>query len=110
MNEKRSSVTDAELNLLDWLRALPCGHRALLESALIAASADLANASSLASLSHASPAVTQGPDTAFARIGGIQTELLTGLAERLYGLSRRESAVVGDAVPMGRVIELPRRS
>jgi len=99
-NVNMLSVSVMEMELLQWLRSLPCGHRALLESALVATAADLETI-----------AVSRKQDTAAARIGAVQGKLLHGLAERLHGLAYRESAdsaIVGDAAQLGRVYELRR--
>ena len=94
------SVSVLELELLQWLRNLPCGHRAMLESALIAAAADIDIIT-----------VSRKQDTAAAWIGAVQGKLLQGLAERLHGLANCESAdsaIVGGATQLGRVYELCR--
>lgn len=74
-------LSQAELQLIVWFRNLPCGHRALLQSALLAASADIENT-----------VHGRGSGTAAARIGAVQGDLLKGLANSLAGLSYRKPA------------------
>lgn len=99
--ENKGVLSQAEINLLQWFRELPCGHRALLESALLVESAELMIV-----------AENRESTTAAARIGSVQGGLLHELAARIHVLSRLEPSYpleVEDVPLRGQVYDFTRR-